>query len=70
MGNPHPTASKPIKIGRKHTGALGLRAKGRMQSRAILERKKTLNKFRKYKASVSEFWRGERETFPPMPTNL
>jgi hypothetical protein len=62
--NPHPTKSKPVKIGRKHTGAPSLRVKGRRASSAIKHRKNQNNEFRKYKSRVSAFWRGELETYP------
>jgi hypothetical protein len=64
MGNPHPSKSKPFKIGRKHTGALSTRARGRLVSRAKKVREIELNKFRQHKARVSAFWRGEIEEFP------
>ena len=62
--NPHPSKSKPVKIGRKHTGAPSLRAKGRRASSAIKHHRNQINKYRKYKARVAAFWRGELETYP------
>ena len=64
MGNPHPTKSKPIKIGRKHTGAKSLRHKGRIASAAKQRHKIEAIRHRKFKAQVSAFWRGERENYP------
>ena len=67
MGNPHPSRSKPFKIGRKHTGALGNRAKGRLASAKTKNRKKLVHNFRVYKEKVSAFWRGELDRFPRKP---
>ena len=64
MGNPHPTKSKPCKIGRKHTGALSLRAKGRVMSRVIQSRKIENTKFRIFKNKVKQYWGGELMEFP------
>lgn len=67
MGNPHPTKSKPCVIGRKHTGAISLRQAGRLTSAAVKQHRLQQNLWRKYHASVAEYWRGERDTFPLKP---
>lgn len=69
MGNPHPTKSKPVKIGRKHTGAPSLRTIGRRSSaKAKINRAET-GKWHAYKMAVAAYWRGERETYPKMPNS-
>jgi len=62
--NPHPTRSKPYKIGRKHTGARGVRAKGKLQSKAIKANSKKVSVLRKFKEKVSSFWKGEIDQYP------
>lgn len=64
MGNPHPTNSKPFKIGRKHTGAPSLRAIGRRRSAGIVREKMKLSKYARHKYLVSEFWSGKLERHP------
>lgn len=66
MANPHPTKSKPCKIGRKHTKTPGIRQKGRAKSSAIKANAIKLAKIKKYKAQVSAFWRGERDDHPEL----
>lgn len=70
MGNPHPTNSKPIKIGRKHTGELGIRAKGRKTSLQHRANKQKNIMIRKWKDQVAEYYRGERENYPHKPDRL
>jgi len=67
MGNPHPTRSKPIKIGRKHTGAPSSRVKGRRQSATLAAQKIKAAKIRKFKLQVRAFWAEKRENFPAKP---
>jgi hypothetical protein len=64
MGNPHPTKSKPIKIGRKHNGTPSLRTIGQRASSALKRHRAELERWRKHKQDVAAFWRGERETYP------
>lgn len=64
MGNPHPTKSKPCKIGRKHTGALSLRAIGRRKSAAYRSNKEETRKWRNFKKQVHEYWLGKRDRYP------
>lgn len=62
--NPHPTKSKPIKIGRKHTGAPSLRVRGRRTSQALRNRKSQVAAHRLFKGRVAAYYRGELETYP------
>lgn len=67
MGNPHPTKSKPIKIGRKHTNAQGLRKKGKAMSNKIKSQKQKVIEWKRYNKEVKAYWNNERETFPNKP---
>lgn len=67
MGNPKPTRSKPFKIGRKHTGAPSIRKQNNVRKGREIERLRTVESIRKYRAKVAAFWRGELDT-PPKPT--
>jgi hypothetical protein len=69
MGNPHPTNSKPVKIGRKHTGAPSLRTIGRRASGKLKLHRAEIVKWRAFKKEVAAYWRGERETYPKMPND-
>lgn len=64
MANPHPTKSKPTKIGRKHTTAKSVRAQGKQRSRQLVERKAQDAHHRKFKSSVAAYWRGELTEYP------
>lgn len=65
--NPHPTKSKPCKIGRKHTGAPSSREKGRRRRNALQLQKQRNGLIQKWNRKVAEFWAGERDEFPPFP---
>lgn len=65
--NPHPTKSKPCKIGRKHTGAPGVRRLGRITSNTIKKHKQAVSRIRSFKAKVAAFWRGEIDVYPSLP---
>jgi hypothetical protein len=67
VSNPHPTNSKPCKIGRKHTGKPSLRTIGRRVSRGVAKNKVITKKFRQHKAEVAAFWKGEIEDHPKKP---
>lgn len=67
MGNPYPTKSKPIKIGRKHTGESSLRVIGQQKSGLLQKQKSQTSNFRKYKNLVAAYWKGEVDGFPPKP---
>lgn len=61
MGNPHPTRSKPNKIGRKHTGEKSAREK---QKRAAGLRKfKQIQKVTRSR-KVRDYWTGKRDSHP------
>ena len=64
MGNPHPTKSKPNKIGRKHTqGKRVWQKAGRERYRKIeLERIKARRK--RLKDKIKKYWVGELEYYP------
>jgi hypothetical protein len=64
MSNPHPTKSKPCKIGRKHTNAPSARVKAK-KAKSIAARIKIKNgKNKKKKQSIAAYYRGEIENFP------
>lgn len=62
MSNPHPTKSKPFKIGRKHTGAKREREKNGLLFYAKIIQAKAA----KYKAKVAAYWRGDLGEFPKL----
>ena len=66
MGNPHPTISKPNKIGRKHTKKPGSRRWQIAQSEKSkrVERQKKLAKINRHIAQVEKYWRGEIDNHP------
>lgn len=65
--NPHPTKSKPCKIGRKHTGAAGVRKKGRLASAQVQSQKERVRKWKKFNERVAAYFRGSTDTFPEKP---
>ena len=67
MGNPHPTRSKPVPIGRKHTNAPGVRQRGRMASARAADCRRRLQMMRQFKAEVGRYFRNEREDYPANP---
>lgn len=67
MGNPHPTKSKPCKIGRKHTTAKSLRHLGRIKSTLIKKTKENDKVWRRFKLEVKKFWNGGIEKYPKRP---
>jgi hypothetical protein len=64
MGNPHPTKSKPIKIGRKHTGAASTRVRQRRAdaARAYATIKEGLR--RRFHERVRQYFAGARDNYP------
>lgn len=68
MGNPHPTKSKPIKIGRKHTGARSEKWKQRARNATLHRSKIRRAVIKRYKVQVARFWRGELDTHPTIPS--
>lgn len=64
MGNPRPTKSKPVKIGRKHTGAKSSRLKQRQQNGRVSFQRQEQARHRKTKAAVREYWDGLRDECP------
>ena len=62
--NPHPTKSKPYKIGRKHTGALSVRKKQELVTKLKKSNEIKLSKLRKHKEKVSAFWSGQLDKHP------
>lgn len=67
MGNPHPTVSKPIKIGRKHTLSLSIRQMSKAAKKAKVGQQIKKGKIASYKKEVAKYWRGESNTFPEKP---
>lgn len=64
MGNPHPTKSKPCKIGRKHTQAPSTRVREKRRAAKQKQREIVLAKFRKHKEQIAAYYRGEIEECP------
>lgn len=62
--NPHPTNSKPTKIGRKHTGEPSEKAKQKKRNAASYKQKIQQAKSKKYHLKVSEYFTGKREYHP------
>jgi hypothetical protein len=65
MGNPHPTKSKPNKIGRKHTGALSARKKALAEKNRRMHDKTLAARKHKRDRAVSAYFRGEADLHPP-----
>lgn len=65
MGNPHPTKSKPCKIGRKHTNAPSTRVREKRRRAKQKQREIALAQFRKHKSKIEAYWRGETDECPP-----
>ena len=64
MGNPHPTKSKPCKIGRKHTNAPSDKAKQRRQRGLRLNLEIKLAKRRKKKHAITDYYAGMYDQCP------
>ena len=64
MGNPHPTKSKPCKIGRKHTGADSTRVRERKRRAKAITQAQNDAKDRKRRNKIAAYWRGEIDEFP------
>lgn len=64
MGNPHPTKSKPVKIGRKHSGAKSEKFKQKRRNRLAKRSEIELAKKRKRDQLVRDYFLGLRETCP------
>jgi len=64
MGNPHPTKSKPFKIGRKHTNAPSIRIREKKAKSLVIASERKKAKLKKHKQSVAAYYRGEIENFP------
>jgi len=64
MGNPHPTRSKPCKIGRKHTGAPREKEKARKRQAQKIHLRIKVARRRKRNAEIAKYFRGERPYHP------
>lgn len=64
MANPHPTKSKPCKIGRKHTKAKSSRQREKDIARKRKANRIKIGKLQKRKELVAKFWRGELDQHP------
>jgi hypothetical protein len=64
MGNPHPTKSKPCKLGRKHTGKACTRVAERRKAGKKLFAKRALAKQRARDAQIHAYFTGQREFYP------
>ena len=66
MGNPHPTRSKPFKVGRKHTKAKSIKQKQKERNGKIKRQQQKRSKWRKHKKMVVSYWGGEVNEYPSM----
>ena len=64
MGNPHPTKSKPLKIGRKHTQSERLHQRVRREKGLEITKKTIFAKRRKVENNIRKYWEGEIDTYP------
>lgn len=64
MGNPRPTKSKPIKIGRKHTQSESTRIREKKRRALAVANAINIAKQRKYHDAVSLYWSGGSDVFP------
>lgn len=64
MSNPHPTKSKPCKIGRKHTGAPSIRVNAKKQKALKIQRAIQKNQAKRLKNLIASYWRGEIDIYP------
>lgn len=65
--NPHPTKSKPVKIGRKHTGSPSIKVKAKRAAGFVIQQKINLAKIKRYKKAVSDYHKGLTDIFPTKP---
>ncbi len=64
MGNPHPTKSKPNKIGRKHVNGLRVWQKANIEKRKKIEKEKLISRLRKFSKKVKDYWGGISDSHP------
>jgi len=64
MGNPHPTKSKPVKIGRKHSGAKSEKFRQKRRNTAKRRNEIKLGLRRKDNRIVREYFLGLRDELP------
>ncbi len=64
MSNPHPTISKPNKIGRKHTRAPSERAKQLKQNGKKLWAAQKAKRAIRRKLQIEAYWRGDINEHP------
>ncbi len=65
--NPHPTRSKPCKIGRKHTGAPSEKLKQKRRNTSKRHAALQKVKGRKFNEQVKAYFAGELDEFPVNP---
>lgn len=64
MGNPHPTKSKPCKIGRKHTNGPSTRVREKLRRGQAIMKAIAAAKQRKRNELIRRYWLGELATYP------
>ena len=64
MWNPHPTKSKPVPIGRKHTNQPRTKARQRQENNRRRSNEHKLIMLLKFKKKVSAYFRWEIEDYP------
>jgi hypothetical protein len=64
MSNPHPTRSKPNKIGRKHSGAPSAREKAIAAKNRAMHERTLVARGRKRKKAIRAYFLGEMDLYP------
>ncbi len=64
MGNPHPTKSKPCKIGRKHTQQPSEKRKAKKRRGQEIYQQRVAAAKRRKLAAARKYWAGESDNLP------
>lgn len=64
MGNPHPTKSKPNKIGRKHTQGKRVWQRAAEEKSRVAHSEFMKAKRKKVESKIRQYWRGELDAYP------
>ena len=67
MWNPHPTISKPVPIGKKHTNQPRTKARQRQENNRARSNKEKLRRIKAWKAKVHAYWIGLTDEYPNPP---
>jgi hypothetical protein len=69
MWNPHPTISKPVPIGKKHTNQPRTKARQRQENTQHKRNLEIIRIKREFKDRVSAYWQWKIEDYPILQTN-